>query len=113
MSAVGYAQMMADLDLEEGRDAEQDEIRVRCSKKLKQQFEALAKSETRARELRNKAGKVSLNRLSVLVFERFLLSWAKDHKTPVPSSEGDKDGIERAARAINARREREGRAKSE
>lgn len=113
MSSVGYAQMMADLDLEEGRDAEQDEIRVRCSKRLKLQLEGLAQSEERARQLRGKTGKVSLNRLATLILERYVVAFAADHKVPVPASEDDKEAVDRAARAINARRQREGRAKSE
>lgn len=112
MSGVGYAQFMADLDLEEGRDAEQDEIRVRCSLRLKSLLTGLAKSETKARALRGKAGKVSLNRLAVLVFERYLVAQATELKTTIPL-EDDKEGIDRTARAINAKRLREGRAKPE
>ena len=113
MDEVRYAQLMADkLDLDEGEEAARDEIRVRCSTAMKQQMEALAKAETRARELRDRAGKISLNRLMKLVIERYIASWAADHKTQAPTSEDDTEGVERAARAINARRAREGRAKT-
>lgn len=113
MDEVGYARLMTDkLDLEEGEDAGRDEIRVRCTEALKLQMEALAKAETKARQLRNKTGKVSLNRLMKLVIERYIAAWAADNKTEAPTSPHDKEGIDRAARAINARRTKEGRAKS-
>jgi hypothetical protein len=110
---VRYAQLMADkLDLDEGEELAQDEIRVRCSTAMKEQMEALAKAETRARELRNRSGKVSLNRLMKLVIERYIAAWAADHKTQAPASRKDEDGVERAARAINSRRAKDGRAKT-
>lgn len=113
MDEVRYAQQMADkLDLDEGEDAGRAEIRVRCSDAMKDRMEAIARSETRARELRNKTGKVSLNRLMKLVIERFDAAWAAENKTAVPTSPKDEEGIDRAARAINARRAKEGRAKT-
>ncbi len=112
-SEVRYAQLMADkLDLDEGEDADNAEIRVRCSEAMKVQMEALAEAETRARQLRNKKGKVSLNRLMKLVIERYVAAWAAENKTAAPASPKDEEGVDRAARAINARRAREGRAKT-
>lgn len=113
---VRYAQLMAEkLDLDEGEEVARDEIRVRCSTALKEQMEGLAKAETRARQLRGRSGKVSLNKLMKLVIERYIAAWAADHKASAPSSERDEEGVERAARAINARRTKEakeGRAKT-
>lgn len=104
---------MADkLDLDEGEELTGDEIRVRCSTAMKEQMEGLAKAESRARALRNRSGKVSLNRLMKLVIERYIAAWAADNKVPAPASPKDVEGVERAARAINARRAREGRAKT-
>jgi len=111
-ASVRYAQQMADdLDLEEGEDAEQDEIRVRCAAALKRKMEGIAKAETRSRVLRKRLGKVSLNRLMKLVIERYIVAWSAENGVPAPTSEDDSEGIERGARAINARKQREGRAK--
>jgi hypothetical protein len=110
---VKYAQRMADqMDLDEGEELAGDEIRVRCSVAMKEMMEGLAEAETRARKLRNRAGKVSLNKLMKLVIERYAASWGVEHKVPVPKSKNDEEGVDRAARAINAVRAKKGRAKT-
>jgi len=74
-------------------------------------MEGIAKAETRSRVLRKRLGKVSLNRLMKLVIERYIVAWSAENGVPAPTSEDDSEGIERGARAINARKQREGRAK--
>jgi hypothetical protein len=105
--------MADDLDLEEGEELENDEIRVRCTTAMKKLVEGMAAAETRARALRNRKGKISVNRLMKSVIEKYGASWTAEHKMKPPKSADDKEAVESAARAINvvrAAKQKKGRA---